>query len=718
MDKKQKYLAHISKDRKREQTILEHLEGTAELAGDFADEFGFRDWGYCCGMLHDIGKYTDKFQERLHGSSIKVDHATAGAKVCNEKGGYYSFLGYCIAGHHAGLPDTGSSTDGSISTSYTGRMKKRLEDYRDYKQEVREPELKTALFPEENPKTVGFALSFFIRMLYSCLVDADYLDTEKFMSNGTIDRIAGETIPKLWDKLHRHIAGWLENTETATINGRRTEILKHCIEMGQKEQGLFSMTVPTGGGKTVASLAFALRHAVEHGMKRVIYVIPYTSIIEQNAQVFRDILGENNVLEHHSGVDYESDEELHPMQLAAENWDVPVVVTTNVQFFESLFSNKSSRCRKLHSIANSVIIFDEAQMLPNDYLKPCVAAMEELVTHYESSVVLCTATQPALQDFFSKGKPITELCPRVEEQFHFFRRTCIQKLGKISREDLVERLKKETQALCILNTKQEVQVVYEQLRGEGVYHLSTLMYSVHRKRRLKEIRERMKEGKRCIVISTSLVEAGVDLDFQTVYRQLAGVDSMIQAAGRCNREGRRSSEESFTYVFQLEEARKVPGQEQQIDTARTILRDYGDISSLEAIEEYFKCLYHFRGEALDKKQIMRQFEEGGFVFAKIAEQFKVIEQATRTILVPKEERAKEILEELRRKGATRQLIREAAQYSVNVYENVFQRICDAGMLLSVSEDLKEDFFVLRNCEDYSEETGLKINVELGEGIWY
>lgn len=565
---------------------------------------------------------------------------------------------------------------------------------------------------------MGFALSFFVRMLYSCLVDADYLDTEKFMSNGTIDRIAGESVPKLWDKLHRHIAGWLENTETTTINGRRTEILKHCIEMGRKEQGLFSMTVPTGGGKTVASLAFALRHAVEHGMKRVIYVIPYTSIIEQNAQVFRDILGENNVLEHHSGVDYDSDEELHPMQLAAENWDVPVVVTTNVQFFESLFSNKSSRCRKLHSIANSVIIFDEAQMLPNDYLKPCVAAMEELVTHYKSSVVLCTATQPALQDFFSKGKPITELCPRVEEQFHFFRRTCIQKLGKISREDLVERLKKETQALCILNTKQEVQMVYEQLRGEGVYHLSTLMYSVHRKQRLKEIRERMKEGKRCIVVSTSLVEAGVDLDFQTVYRQLAGVDSMIQAAGRCNREGRRSPEESITYVFQLEEAHKVPGQEQQIDTARTILRDYEDISSLEAIEEYFICLYHFRGEALDKKQIMRQFEEGGFVFAKIAEQFKVIEQATRTILVPKEERAKEILEELRRKGATRQLIREAAQYSVNAYENVFQRIYDVGMLLSVSEDLKEDFFVLRNCEDYSEETGLKINVKMGEGIWY
>lgn len=716
MDKKRKYLAHISKDKKREQTILEHLEGTAELAGDFAEEFGFRDWGYCCGMLHDIGKYTDKFQERLHGSSIKVDHATAGAKVCNEKGGYYSFLGYCIAGHHAGLPDTGGSMDEADSRSYTWRMNKKLEDYSDYRQEVRVPELKTVLFPEGNPKSLGFTLSFFVRMLYSCLVDADYLDTEQFMSDGGSHRIAGEEIPKLWDKLHRYIAGWLENTETDTINGRRTEILKHCIEMGLKSPGVFNMTVPTGGGKTVASLAFALRHAAAHGMKRVIYVIPYTSIIEQNAQVFRDILGGNNILEHHSGVEYESDEELHPMQLAAENWDMPVVVTTNVQFFESLFSNKSSKCRKLHSIANSVIIFDEAQMLPNDYLKPCVAAMEELVTHYKSSVVLCTATQPALSNFFSKNMAITELCPRVEEQFQFFQRTSIQKLGKISREDLVERLKKETQALCILNTKQEVQKIFEQLQGEGVYHLSTLMYSVHRKQRLKEIRKHMKEGKRCIVISTSLVEAGVDLDFQTVYRQLAGVDSVIQAAGRCNREGRRNLKESVTYVFQLEEAQKVPGQEQQIDTARKILRDYGDISSLEAIEEYFKCLYSFREGALGEP-IMRKFEEGGFVFAEIADEFKVIKETTRTIFVPKEERAKEILGELQRKGATRQLIREASQYSVNVYENVFKRIFDAGMLMSVSEDLKEEFFVLRNCKDYSEETGLKINVELGEGIW-
>lgn len=722
-DKSQKYLAHISEDKKREQTILEHLKETAKLSGQFAEEFGFGDWGYFCGMLHDIGKYSEKFQERLRGSDVKVDHATAGAKECNERGGYYTALGFCIAGHHAGLPDIGSNADGSTSTSYIGRMKKRLEDYQAYRQEVEIPEiniskLETALNSGESPSSQGFVLNFFVRMLYSCLVDADFLNTEYFMSDGKTDRRSGTPLPELWEKLQKHISDWLANTEIETINGRRTEILKHCIEMGTRGKGVFSMTVPTGGGKTVASLAFALRHAVEYGMKRVIYVIPYTSIIEQSVQIFRDILGWDNVLEHHSGIDYEGEEELRPMQLAAENWDKPVVVTTNVQFFESLFANKSSKCRKLHSIVNSVIIFDEAQMLPNDYLRPCVAAMEELVEHYKCSVVLCTATQPALKSFFSKNRVITELCPRVKEQFRFFKRAIIRNLGKMSQEQLLEKLENEEQALCILNTKREAQQIYEQLQGEGVYHLSTLMYPLHRVRRLKEIRQRLCAKERCIVIATSLVEAGVDLDFHTVFRQMAGVDSVIQAAGRCNREGKRSLSESVTYVFQLEEARKVPGQEQQIDTARMILREFEDISALEAIKAYFERLYDFRGEALDKKQIMEQIEKGGLVFAKIAKQFKLIEQDTKTIFVPKEEEAKKILEELRIKGATRQLMREAGRYSVNVYENIFQRIHGAGMLQSISEDLGEDFYVLRDCGDYSEETGLKIDVELGSGIWY
>ena len=394
-------------------------------------------------------------------------------------------------------------------------------------------------------------------MIYSCLVDADFLDTEYFMKNGATDRDAGDTLKELYQRLYKHVGAWLLNDNLETVNGRRSEILRHCIASGKEEPGMFRLTVPTGGGKTLASLAFALNHAIEHGMERVIYVIPYTSIIEQNAKVFRDILGDKNVLENHYNVDYESSEEFRPMQLATENWDKPVIVTTNVQFFESLFSNKSSKCRKLHRIANSVIIFDEAQMLPTDYLVPCLAMMEELVQNYRSSLVLCTATQPALDRLFRKEWNIRELCPRKEEQFQFFTRTNFQTIGEISEDELVQRLMKEEQTLCIVNTKARAQSLYEKLKENGkehVYHLSTSMYPKHRMRVLREIRERLKleEGERrkpCILIATSLVEAGVDLDFHSVYRQLAGIDSMIQAAGRCNLEGKQKAEDSKVYIF-------------------------------------------------------------------------------------------------------------------------------------------------------------------------
>ncbi len=694
-----KYIAHVSDDGKREQSIKSHLEETAILAKEFADEFGYGDWGYFCGMLHDIGKYSAKFQRRIRKSGETVDHATAGAQLCfklaKEKGGFYAAPAYCIAGHHAGLPDKGTSADTGDSGTFVGRMKKKIEDYGAYEEEISIPTLSPPAFARSEKKDCTFTMSFLIRMLYSCLVDADYLNTEDFMNDSETSRMTGESILVLLEKLNRHIAQWLVN----------------------EEKGLFRLTVPTGGGKTVASLAFALNHAAEHRMKRIIYVIPYTSIIEQNAKVFGDILGKENVLEHHSGIDYESTDELKPKQLAAENWDLPVIVTTNVQFFESLFSNKSSKCRKLHNIANSVIIFDEAQMLPNDYLLPCIAAMEELIRHYRSSIVLCTATQPSLKMFFPEDMQHLELCPRMEEQFRFFKRASFQNLGKITEERLIERLRTEHQALCILNTKNNVQKLYEKIKGEGVYHLSTFMYPYHRQKRLAAIRERLQEGERCIVIATSLVEAGVDLDFQSVYRELAGIDSMIQAAGRCNREGKRNVQTSFAYYFQLEETRRIPGQEQQIDTAKQVIRKYEDIASLEAVQEYFSRLYRFKGTALDKKNILEEFQKGRFAFASVGKEFKLIEQNTKTILIPVEIRAKEIAEELKLKGASKKLIREAGRYCINIYDNLFQKMYSAGMFAEVSEELKGEFFVLKNCSDYSDETGLQVHVELGMDVW-
>lgn len=712
------YLAHIDGD--REQSVKEHLQGTAELAEKFAAKFRKADWGYCCGMLHDIGKYSAEFQKKIKENlDIRVDHSTAGAKVCENLDGCYWLLTYCIAGHHAGLPDLGRE---GLPSSLLGRLKKRLCDYSAYEKEIEIPQITTppiAMNPEKDP---NFALSVFIRMLYSCLVDADFLDTEQFMNNGTVQRDSGESMDVLLEKLQNYTAKWLINRNDTTIDGRRSEILRNCLEMGKSSKGLFQLTVPTGGGKTVASLAFALQHAVENHMDRVIYVIPYTSIIEQNAQVFREILGSENVLENHSNVDYESSEEFKPMQLAAENWDKPVVVTTNVQFFESLYANKSSKCRKLHNIVNSVIIFDEAQMLPPNYLKPCMAMIEELLQQYGTSIVLCTATQPALQQFLPEKYVARELCPRREEQFRFFERVTYQNIDTVTEEEMAEKLQQEWHALCIVNTRKRAQRLYERLQGEGVYHLSTTMYPTHRRRVLAEIGKRLKDetGKKCIVISTSLVEAGVDLDFTSVYRELAGVDSIIQAAGRCNRNDKRGKEESIVRIFQWEDKERVSGQRQQIDTTKNLLAEGRDITALDNITEYFRRLYRIKGESLDMKKILEKFDGGDYQFATVAKDFKLIEENTVTVYIDQEPEAKALLQEIRQQGLTKSRMRKAGQYCVSVrkkgeYEKrnmLFEEMRDAGMVEAV--DLgAQDFYVLTQEEQYREDTGLKLEVELG-----
>lgn len=713
-----KYIAH--KEGEREQSVKEHLEGTANLAGKFADKFEKKEWGYCCGILHDIGKYSKEFQRKIKEDTCeKVDHSTAGAVLCKELGGYYPILSYCIAGHHAGLPDYGNS---AMSASLCGRYKKKICDYQAYKEEIRIPELCTDPINFIKEKNMDFALSVFIRMLYSCLVDADFLDTEFFMKNGNTDRTQGESMNVLLKKVEDHVSSWLDNCEIDTINGRRTEILKNCINEGTKEKGIFKLTVPTGGGKTIASLAFALCHAVENHLDRVIYVIPYTSIIEQNAQIFREILGEENVLENHCNIDYEDSEELKPMQLASENWDKPVVVTTNVQFFESLFGNKSSKCRKIHNIANSVIVLDEAQMIPVDYLKPCIAMLQELVDNFSASIVLCTATQPALEQFFQNKKRMTELCPRIKEQFRFFERVEYRNLGNITRENLLERLKNEENALCIVNTKRLAQEIYKELKGEGVFHLSTSMYPKHRKRVLENVKRRLNSGEKCILVSTSLIEAGVDLDFHSVYRQIAGIDSMIQAAGRCNREGKRDKSESIVYIFDFLGTKIMNKQQMQIDTAKGILKDYENIAETDAIEDYFLRLYHYQGTGLDKKNIMSEFQNMEYNFAKVGREFRLIEQEMKMIYITKDPEAEELLQEIKIKGMSRERMRKAGQYCVQIYHNekkensFFDRLYGIGMLHEISEDM-QDMYELVKVEQYSEEYGLDFAVDDGMALF-
>lgn len=710
------YLGHKSVDG-REQALSEHLRNTAEMAGEFASCFDCHDWGYACGLMHDIGKYSAEFQKRIRGAEHHVDHSTAGAVEMKNNKCFPA--AYCIAGHHAGLPDGGYAADDSTRPTLQGRLKKRIPDYSAFREEIEQVSLKSPAMKVLDKKEGAFAITFFIRMIYSCLVDADFLDTEQFMRD-VHREFSYAPMGELWKRLSEKIRPWLDCQEQGTINAHRTEILKACIEKGKAEQGIYHLTVPTGGGKTVASMAFGLQHAVKHELTRIIYVIPYTSIIEQNAKVFADILGEDQVLENHSNVEYADGEELELKQLAVENWDAPIIVTTNVQFFESLFSNKSSKCRKLHNIARSVLIFDEAQMLPEDYLKPCVRAISELVLNYGCTAVLCTATQPALGKMLPESLIRGEICPDAPKQYAFFRRTELVNEGEWTKQELIDRLQADRQALCILNTREQVQEIYEALgEREGLYHLSTYMYPLHRREKLREIRERLMAGAPCCVVATSLVEAGVDLDFQVVYRELAGIDSVIQAAGRCNREGKRTAAESITHVFQFvkEERKRNYMIKQAATVSEQILSEFEDIGSLEAIREYFNRLYYVKGDGLDKKKILdvlNRAKPGEIPFQWVSKEFKIIENTGRTILITDTAEAKALEEQLRYGERTKRLMRQTGQYSVNVFDGIYEKLNAAGML----DEIDETIAVLRNLEQYSEDVGLKAGVERGVGVFF
>lgn len=702
-----KFLAHISED-EREQTVKEHLEETAKLCALFASAFCASEQGYLAGIAHDIGKYTAAFQKRLHGG-LRVDHSTAGALECGKIGATQAAL--CVMGHHGGLPDFGNAhTDQAGDATFCGRIKKGLgggiPPYADNWAGTLPEGASVPEFAQH-----GFASAVWTRMLYSCLVDADYLDTERFMQSGKPDRGGCDTMEELLVRLKTHIKKWAEPKED--IDKYRCEILSACLAGDKKPKGIYTLRVPTGGGKTVSSMAFALTHAVYHGMKHIIYVIPYTSIIEQNAKVFKDILGAGNVLEHHSGKLYELDEnateEQYRLAMATENWDIPVTVTTAVQFYESFYSNKSSKCRKLHNLANSVIIFDEAQMLPTCHLQPAVAAIAELVQHFGATAVLCTATQPVLSDLFAKfgySEQIGELCPNTAELYEKFRRVCFRNIGAVANDALAAELTGKKQVLCIVNSREAAQELFKMLPLDGAYHLSTLMYPAHRERVLDEIRQRLDGKEVCRVLSASLMEVGVDVDFPAVYREMAGLDSILQAAGRCNRENNNSAAESIVTIFKSGYA--APKLlKLNIGAANEALANGVDPALPNTVTKYFSALRDLTGDDTDKYEVIAKFEKGiagsTMPFATVAQEFHLIDENTKTVYIPLEE-GKALTETLRSGHATRDTYRAAGRYGVNIYSSHYAALLEAGSIEPLDENIAE----LIDLDLYNECTGLSL----------
>ncbi|MEO1019739.1 MAG: CRISPR-associated helicase Cas3', partial [Pseudomonadota bacterium] len=581
-----------------------------------------------------------------------------------------------------------------------------------------------------------FQIAFLARMLFSCLVDADFIDTETFYRKVDGEsNLRGSGYPALTElrkKLDRRLSRFQPDSP---VNEVRAEILHSVRERADLKPGLFSLTVPTGGGKTLTSLAFALDHAIRHGLRRVVYVIPFTSIVEQNAAVFRDALGalgEHAVLEHHSAFiddEFFRDESRVPesrqkLRLAMENWDAPIVVTTAVQFFESLFADRPSKCRKLHNIAQSVVILDEAQVVPHKLLRPCVAVLDELARNYRSSVVLCTATQPALKapDFKDGLDDVRELAPEPERVFRTLERVRVRHVGQMSDDALVDEIASRERVVCIVNNRRHARALYESIsRLPGACHLTTLMCAAHRSVVLAKVKRLLSGEEPCRLVATSLIEAGVDVDFPTVLRAEAGLDSIAQAAGRCNREGKRSVEHSEVLIFRPDNELWAPPPElrQQAQAAREVWRHSPDEQlSLAAIDRYFRLLYWQKGPELDAHDLLTQFEEGGpdgLPFETVAAKFRMIESVQCPVIIPsgphdEKGRAAKILQKLDFVERAGGIARDLQPYIVQLPRHAYATMYEVGAIQPIVPDkFGEQFVRLVNKSLYDQDVGLTMD---------
>jgi CRISPR-associated endonuclease/helicase Cas3 len=708
------FYAHSAENRPQSEwhRLEDHLRAVAQMAEQFAQTCIPPGWACLTGQLHDLGKFSKEFQDRLAiltGTDLPahlegaiahhVDHSTAGAQyavsMLGDKG---RVIAYTIAGHHAGLPDGLSNDEGCLQK----RLQKVVCDWSACPASLKDLDCHlTDPWIEKQAPLGSFQVAFFIRFLFSCLVDADFLDTEHALNlDAYAERRKWPPLASLHARLDTYLAKFMPDSP---VNQIRADVLRHCLVAADNPPGLFSLTVPTGGGKTLSSLAFALKHARQHGLERVIYVIPYTSIIEQNADVFRAAIGHDAVLEHHSNFDPEK--ETQSSRLACENWAAPLIVTTNVQFFESLFAAKPSACRKLHNIARSVIILDEAQMLPPDVLRPCLEALRELVRAYHTTIVLCTATQPAFStsaEFKNGLDNVTEIIPNPHALHAALKRVRAYRCDKLSTNELAEKLSRHGRVLCIVNTRAHARLIAERLPDS--IHLSALMCPAHRSKVLADIRATLAQERPCRVVSTQLIEAGVDIDFPVVYRALTGIDSLAQAAGRCNREGTQTQGQLF--IFEPESGVLTGHLLQAAQEAQLVLRQHVDPLSLEAVEQYFRALFWIKGDKLDKYTIMSKLAEGahGWIpFRSVADQFKIIDDATKPVVIPWDDHAYGLIERARHAPSITGFARKLQRYTVAVYPNEWHTLLRIGAL----ELVHEQFPVLASMPLYDARFGLQ-----------
>lgn len=725
------YYAHTREDGER-QTVKAHLEGVSKLAEGFSVDF-LKPLAKKAAFDHDLGKYALKYQWRLDDDNIKFSHAACGAleykKFADKNDCFASLFAplmeYCIAGHHTGLMDGGTDADNSDSPTLSGTLKRGNEytgdsDYSAYATEIEFATLTqeeitppyNELCSAKDPTELIERYAFFTKFVFSCLTDADFLDTEIFC-NKNVERGMSGDFEKALDKLNRELSDMPSDNP---LRQARSRIQQQAFDNSVNKSHISILDMPTGSGKTLCSLKLAL----ESGKKRIIYVIPYTSIIEQTANKFEKMFGDVlPVLQHHSNYSYDGNTEeekktVEKLKRTCENWDAPLIITTSVQFFQSIYHYKGSALRKLHNLRDSVIVFDEIHLIPTELLRPCLKAVGYITKYLNSEALFLSATMPDYSKLFDKFLPDVNYNKLVTDRtnFKYFKKCEYKDMGKTSLETIAENASRCKNALIVVNTKKTSAELYSLVQGEK-YHLSANMTPAHRSRVIEVVRNKLENGEHITVVSTSLVEAGVDLDFNTVFRQLSGLDSILQAGGRCNREGK--DDKGYVYVFDIDETyRKGSDLAMRINKTKGLLEKYQDITSYDCIKEYYDGIFDFNQSRIAENSIAKyneqsnSFDRQGLMspysipFRSYAMQFEYISADTISIVIddPNDQTCHELVETLRNGDMS---VRRALQkYSVSIYMNVFKDLYSQGVL----KDHGTGIFILVNQSYYNNETGL------------
>ena len=723
---KKEYIAHINEYTDAIQTVQQHSFQTAVLCREYAIP-AFKDFLYVVGLLHDIGKYMDEFQKRIRGEQIRVEHSTCGALAAGSL--FPNVMGlmmqFCIAGHHSGLPDAGFPNDTQELGTLYGRLKREFSDYSEYKRELEIPSVDFGVWAEfvagdcrKDQELQIDKFAFLTRYAFSCLVDADSTDTADFCREEERPRALRSDFQACLDRVNARLSAFVCRTN---LQKARSALQAQAFRNADRDAEIYLLNMPTGSGKTLASVKIALEQALAEKKKRIIYVIPYNSIIDQTVDVFEGLFGgELEILRHQSTFSYEDAEDQDEdyrkaATLAAENWDAPFIVTTAVQFFESVYANKRGKLRKLHNMADSILVFDEAHLMPQSYLQPCLQSIAFITRYLNSEAIFLTATMPDFENLIHKyALPDSKIFNLIQDMSLFgeFQKCRYEYIGEVEADALLEKSSQSPSSLVIVNSKKAARQLFRECSTGKKYHLSTYMTPYDRKRILQEIREELNrlekdyptyeavpKERRITIIATSLIEAGVDLDVYTVFRERSGLDSILQAGGRCNREGRRAIADVFVFDF-ADYTRRAPIEEKG-NLAKELLGKYEDISKPLCIAEYYDTLYFMKQEEIQKNAMHKMCSKiRRLPYKEYAEKFELIDSKTVSVVVVRDEKSRELIERLRytKRVNTRML----QNYVCTIYQKELENLIKQHVV----EDYGTGVYCLTNLDYYDEQIGI------------